>query len=932
MSNPFENPERLREREAQKTAFLTDLVRQVVMGRDAIEKARFLLWLYDAPHSPTPRPKPYFLIRLETEFHVNFDSMRAVLLPAASRHVPEAGRSAYKEFLSAILSGRNNIFDDRDSQKLFLDGLFDSMIPASSANRDFLRVVFDAVFRYADDFRREDIVVNLTQAMSSLNGATEALSAEQREARSIRLMLEALGLVGVKISQILARSPSTPAVQRAEFEKSESAARPLPKGIIFDLIAKLGLAGRVISVEEPLGSASIKVVYKVVMDLPKLGRVTVAFKVKRPDVEKRIQNDLEFTEAVLGAIGPELQSRGVVVPKRLVEQIKEIFTSELNFNGERYNADRLRDNLEGKSWLGRIIDWILSTPLRRVFPSLAWCFYRFRVPRIYTVMDNTIIIEELVQGTPLSNAAALEAKGYNVQDLRRRAAREFFRQLFIDGFYHADPKVGHVIVDGGNIYLIDAGASSEIKPENRTWLRNLVKALGSRKEADLFKLVPGAAAGNAQLQQRLRDRVINSADTEVTRAMWFFQTMEDFDVTLPAELWAVFRFLAAGGSLFEAPKPKAKAAAATLLLPSTFYGVLAWLARYPILGRPAEWKIALAGAVRETAATFSLGFVDRHPNESRAQTVARWIGFGVIHLGAVGAALAFHFLAGVHPGTLGYFVGLAATFLAGNIAAHFIWDAAPLAVGRSMLTPNQRTLLSLVRTRDTLPAADRAQVNRLLEVMPKIVSLDVGDGLDLRNEAVDFLRARIDRGETLSGELPALVHTMKTDPASLKAYDDVRAGDAAGLTMNLRVLPDGLSLDGLRAEARRDAAAPRGDNALVSVFAVTGEISDADLGTLNAEFSGRSVFVRNDDSLVFEKAALAQLAGGRELAHLNVFIDHRAGLSEAALASLEALQRLDPRLASIYLLIESATRIAVPVSTSQLSDMVRFKRVIDVQA
>ena len=170
--------------------------------------------------------------------------------------------------------------------------LFNTLMPSQKNN--IMRVVYDAIFRRSDVNRKYAIVVALLKNFSREKSSHEGIN----EARAIRIFLESLGLIGVKIAQFLSTYEVVPENVRNELKLLKDRAPQLSKDIVFDMIAKIYGSfedSPVSEVLECIGSASIKVVYRARL---KDGR-EIVIKIKRPEVEKKVEEDLAFLRDIL---------------------------------------------------------------------------------------------------------------------------------------------------------------------------------------------------------------------------------------------------------------------------------------------------------------------------------------------------------------------------------------------------------------------------------------------------------------------------------------------------------------------------------------------------------------------------------------------------------------------------------------------------------
>ena len=186
----------------------------------------------------------------------------------------------------------------------------------------------------------------------------------------------------------------------------------------------------------------------------------VVVKVLRPGIEQVVEVDLKALRKVgqwLSRI--RLVSRRADAPA-IVEEFAAVSLQEINYFEEASNLERFKANFEGDSRVGA--------------PSVAW---ERTSRRVLTLSDVTAI--------KISDVAALESAGINPNVVAAELARNTFEQIFVHGFFHADPHPGNIFVtpgEGGEfaITFIDFGMMGEISDELRQGLQSFLFALVSR--------------------------------------------------------------------------------------------------------------------------------------------------------------------------------------------------------------------------------------------------------------------------------------------------------------------------------------------------------------------------------------------------------------------------------------------------------------------
>jgi ubiquinone biosynthesis protein len=266
----------------------------------------------------------------------------------------------------------------------------------------------------------------------------------------VRHTLEDLGPTYVKLGQLLSgRGDLLPAAYVKELTKlldsapafsyaeavsqieSELGNRPEE---IFDLFEPV-----------PMAAASIGQVHQAV--LPNGDRVVV--KVQRPNIEEMVQSDLDL----LMRQAKFLEKRSEAARDyNLVENLEELSYSllnELDYMLEAQNIDRFYQAYH-------------EDPDIRV-PTVYWEYTTKRI----------IVMEEIV-GIKLTNLDQLREEGYSLSAIARVGTEFYLRQIFEDGFFHADPHPANLMVSGNQIAVLDFGMVAFISQRLREDLGDML--------------------------------------------------------------------------------------------------------------------------------------------------------------------------------------------------------------------------------------------------------------------------------------------------------------------------------------------------------------------------------------------------------------------------------------------------------------------------
>src|SRR5712691_5924015 len=275
----------------------------------------------------------------------------------------------------------------------------------------------------------------LTRFLLDVRGVTSATE----RARRLRGVLEELGPTFAKLGQILSTRPDLVSPELSEeLAKLQDSVAPLTEEEVVRVMEqelRVPWEDVFASIEpEPLAAGTIGQVH--VATLESGERVVV--KVQRPRAREEIMRDLGLLELFAEkALGHEALRATVDIPA-LVGHLSESLRRELDFLQEAANVDRMREVLAPYDRLG--------------------------VPRVYHELSTSrLLVLEFVEGVSIRASSDSEE--------RRQAARQlleaFYRQILVDGFFHADPHPGNLLWTGEKIVLLDLGMVGELGPELR---------------------------------------------------------------------------------------------------------------------------------------------------------------------------------------------------------------------------------------------------------------------------------------------------------------------------------------------------------------------------------------------------------------------------------------------------------------------------------
>jgi predicted unusual protein kinase regulating ubiquinone biosynthesis (AarF/ABC1/UbiB family) len=258
-------------------------------------------------------------------------------------------------------------------------------------------------------------------------------------AQRIRAALEQLGPTFAKLGQILSTRPDLLSPELVEeLAKLQDRVAPLPEEEVVRVMEQeLRVPWEDVfeAIDpEPLAAGTIGQVHRATLESGE----QVVVKVQRPTAQEEILRDLGLFELFAEKALRRERLRATVDIPALAEHLSESLRRELDFRQEAAHIEQMRE--------------ILAP------------YDRLAVPRLHADLSTSrLIVLEFVEGRPI-----LEAPDSHE---RREAARQlleaFYRQILVDGFFHADPHPGNLIWSGEKIYLLDLGMVGELGPELR---------------------------------------------------------------------------------------------------------------------------------------------------------------------------------------------------------------------------------------------------------------------------------------------------------------------------------------------------------------------------------------------------------------------------------------------------------------------------------
>jgi predicted unusual protein kinase regulating ubiquinone biosynthesis (AarF/ABC1/UbiB family) len=325
--------------------------------------------------------------------------------------------------------------------------VFSGLAQTNSRQREILEVVL----RNGWDYMRQVLIGGKTN------------EPELPPPEILRRLLIELGPVYVKLGQLLSTRPDLLPPDYIDALTDLQANVPPVRWADIEIIVRQQLKQPLEEVfstfeYEAIAAGSIAQIHKATL---KEGQ-EVAIKIQRPGIEAIVEQDIALIKSVADLVSRTNFGEYYDVVS-LAEEFSSAIQNELDFTQEAKYTDQLRRNLSKSRWFN---------PDRIVIPAIHW-----------NLTTSKMLVMAWLNGVPILTSS-LKGSGYNGDiDAERHAIttlifRAFFQQLFIDGFFHADPHPGNVFyLNDGRVALLDCGMIGRLDPRTQATLTEMILAV-----------------------------------------------------------------------------------------------------------------------------------------------------------------------------------------------------------------------------------------------------------------------------------------------------------------------------------------------------------------------------------------------------------------------------------------------------------------------
>ena len=276
----------------------------------------------------------------------------------------------------------------------------------------------------------------------------DGATGRRAQARHLRTALEELGPTFAKLGQVLSTRPDLlPPEFIEELATLQDNVPPLTEEEVVRVMEQeLGVPWEDVfeTIDPaPLAAGTIAQVHRATLT----DGERVVVKVQRPTAREEIEQDLALLELFAEKVADRPGLKQVIDMGAVFEHLSASLHRELDFRQEASNIERMAQVLTSYS--------------------------RLDVPEVFDGLSTSrLLVMEEIQGIPISKAP----QGPERKEAARQLLESYYKQILVDGFFHADPHPGNLMWWKDRIYFLDFGMVGEVGADMREQLMLLLMA------------------------------------------------------------------------------------------------------------------------------------------------------------------------------------------------------------------------------------------------------------------------------------------------------------------------------------------------------------------------------------------------------------------------------------------------------------------------
>ncbi|NBI06933.1 ABC1 kinase family protein [Senegalia massiliensis] len=279
------------------------------------------------------------------------------------------------------------------------------------------------------------------------------LSSKYSRGKRLRMAIEELGPTYIKLGQVMStRYDLLPTDIIEELSKLQDQVSEYPlvdaKRLFKEEIG-IDISDAFMEFDEkPLAAASIGQVYNAKL----FSGEDIVVKIRRPNIKNLIEKDLEILKTIGGIVDDYIVRKSVVSFSEIVDEFATTLRRELDYTMEAQNYENFRQALRDNRYA--------------VVPKVYWDF----------ITKKVLVISKL-KGIKINDTQSLFENNYDNEKIAYNLAKTYMEQVFLHGFFHADPHPGNLfVINGEKIGFVDFGMVGYLDDESTKLLMLLLKS------------------------------------------------------------------------------------------------------------------------------------------------------------------------------------------------------------------------------------------------------------------------------------------------------------------------------------------------------------------------------------------------------------------------------------------------------------------------
>ncbi|MGH2580115.1 MAG: AarF/UbiB family protein [Actinomycetota bacterium] len=276
----------------------------------------------------------------------------------------------------------------------------------------------------------------------------DGATGRRAQARHLRSALEELGPTFAKLGQVLSTRPDLlPPEFIEELATLQDNVPPLTEEKVVRVMEQeLGVPWEDVfdTIDPaPLAAGTIAQVHRATLT----DGERVVVKVQRPTAREEIEQDLGLLELFAEKVADRPGLKQVIDMGAVFEHLSASLHRELDFRQEASNIERM--------------DQVLKS------------YSRLEVPEVFGGLSTSrLLVMQEIEGIPISKAP----QGPERKEAAQQLLESYYKQILVDGFFHADPHPGNLMWWKDRIYFLDFGMVGEVGADMREQLMLLLMA------------------------------------------------------------------------------------------------------------------------------------------------------------------------------------------------------------------------------------------------------------------------------------------------------------------------------------------------------------------------------------------------------------------------------------------------------------------------